>query len=463
MAVKDAPDPGQSPQSPEASGPRGRIQPAAENFLTVAELSRRKFFGKALAAIGAAAAAGTVTPSAAETAKQAVQEGLEKNLPPNVPEWSKILGAPILTHPYGLPSPYEKNIVRRESPGLTRTQHSSVGFTPLQNLFGIITPSGLHFERHHAGAPDIDPRQHRLMINGFVKRPLLLTMEDVLRFPSVSRIHFIECGANTGMEWGNVAVPTVQYSHGMLSCSEWTGVPLSVLLEEAGYDAKRAKFILGEGSDGAGLTRTIPIELALDDVMVAYGQNGEMLRPENGYPLRLLVPGVQGVSSVKWLRRIEVGDQPWNTREESLHYVDLMPSGLQRQYTWIQEAKSVITSPSGGQRLLDKGYYEITGLAWSGRGKVKRVDVSTDGGRNWRTARLQEPVLTKALTRFRIDWRWDGSPALLQSRVMDETGYVQPSYNQLRAVRGKKSIYHNNAIQTWRVAESGEVSNVQVS
>ncbi|HSP78461.1 MAG TPA: sulfite dehydrogenase, partial [Myxococcaceae bacterium] len=404
-----------------------------------------------------------VNASAAEAARQAVKEGLDKNLPPDVPEWSRILGGPVLVHPYGQPSPYEKNVQRRESPGLTTTPHSSVGFTPLQNLFGIITPSGLHFERHHAGVPDIDPHQHRLMINGLVKRPLLFTMEELLRFPSESRLHFIECGANSALEWGNVAVPTVQYTHGMLGCSEWTGVPLSVLLEEAGYDKKRARFILAEGSDGAGLTRTIPIEMALDDVMVAYGQNGEMLRPENGYPLRLLVPGVQGVSSVKWLRRLEVGDKPWNTREESLHYMDLMPDGTHRQYTWIQEAKSVITSPSGGQMLRGKGYYEITGLAWSGRGKVKRVDVSTDGGRNWRTARLQEPVLTKALTRFRLDWTWDGSPALLQSRVIDETGYVQPAMNQLREVRGKRSIYHNNAIQTWRVTASGEVSNVQVA
>jgi sulfane dehydrogenase subunit SoxC len=203
--------------------------------------------------------------------------------------------------------------------------------------------------------------------------------------------------------------------------------------------------------------------MALDDVIVAYGQNGEMVRPEQGYPLRLLVPGVQGVSSVKWLRRLKVGDAPWNTREESLHYVDLMPNGVHRQYTWIQEAKSVITSPSGGQVILDRGQHEITGLAWSGRGRVRRVDVSTDGGRNWRTARLQEPVLTKSLTRFRIDWTWDGGGALLQSRVIDETGYVQPTYRQLREVRGMRSIYHNNAIQTWRVDSSGEVSNVQIT
>ena len=385
-----------------------------------------------------------------------------KNLPPNVPEWSRTLGAPILASPYGVPSKFEANVRRRESPGLTRTPQSSVAFTPLQNLFGIITPSGLHFERHHAGMPDIDPHQHRLMMHGLVANPRIYTMDDIVRFPSVSRIHFIECGANTGMEWSRVAVPTVQYSHGMLSCSEWTGVLLATLLDEVGIDRAKARFILAEGADGASLTRTIPLANALDDVIVAYAQNGEMLRPEQGYPLRLVVPGIQGVSSVKWLRRIEVGDQPWNTREESLHYVDLMPNGIHRQYTWIQEAKSVITAPSGGQVLLDRGYHEITGLAWSGRGKIRRVDVATDGGRNWRTARLSEPVLTKALTRFRIDWSWDGNPALLQSRAIDDTGYVQPMIRQLRAVRGTRSIYHNNAIQTWRVDATGEVTNVQV-
>ncbi|NDP42001.1 MAG: sulfite dehydrogenase, partial [Aromatoleum sp.] len=394
---------------------------------------------------------------------RAVAQDLGANLPPNVPEWSRALGAPILANPYGMPSKYEANIERRASPGLTRTPHSSVSFTPLQNLFGIVTPSGLHFERHHAGIPEIDPHQHRLMIHGLVANARIFTMDDILRFPSVTRIHFIECAANTGMEWGNVAVPTVQYSHGMLGCSEWTGVALSTLLDECGVDRRRAKFVLAEGADGASLTRSIPIDRALDDAIVVYGQNGEMLRPEQGYPLRLLVPGVQGVSSVKWLRRRKVGDAPWNTREESLHYVDLMPNGIHRQYTWIQEAKSVITSPSGGQVILGRGQHEVTGLAWSGRGGVRRVDVSTDGGRNWRSAWLQEPVLTKALTRFRIDWTWNGGPALLQARVIDDTGYVQPTYRQLREVRGSRSIYHNNAIQTWRVEASGEVSNAQVT
>jgi sulfane dehydrogenase subunit SoxC len=301
------------------------------------------------------------------------------------------------------------------------------------------------------------------MVNGLVKTPKVFTIDDLMRLPSVSRFHFIECGANTGMEWGNVAVPTVQYTHGMLSCSQFTGVPLITLLEMAGADLKNGKFVLAEGADGSSMTRTIPMSLIRSgEVLVAYGQNGEMLRPENGYPLRLVAPGIQGVSWVKWLRRIEVGDQPFGTKDEVLHYVDLLPDGLHRQYTSIQECKSVITSPSGGQFLLDKGFYNVTGLAWSGRGKIKRVDVSFDGGRNWRTARLESPLLPKCLARFNIDWNWDGSPAILQSRAIDETDYVQPKIAQLRAVRGTRSIYHNNAIQSWKVADSGEVSNVQV-
>ncbi|MEQ1437922.1 sulfite dehydrogenase [Fontimonas sp. SYSU GA230001] len=425
----------------------GRIVPAPENFLSPMAKGRRRAL-KTLLGGGAAAAAGTAL-AAGESAL-------------GVPPWSKTLGKPVGANPYGLPSEFEKHVIRRESPGLTTTPQSSVVFTPLQNLFGIITPNGLHFERNHGGRPDIDPYQHRLMINGLVRQPKIYTMNDLMRFPSVSRIHFVECGANSAMEWANVSVPTVQYTHGMLSCAEWTGVMLSTLLDDCGFDKKKAKYILAEGADAASLTRTLPIEMALDDVLVAYGQNGEMIRPENGYPLRLLVPGVQGVSSVKWLRRLEVGDQPWSHREESLHYSDLMPGGMSRQYTWIQECKSVITSPSGGQKLLDKGYYPITGLAWSGRGRIKRVDVSTDGGRNWRTAELQDPILPKALTRFRIDWNWNGEPALLQSRAVDETGYVQPKMRQLREVRGTRSIYHNNAIQTWKVDPSGEVHNVQV-
>ena len=436
----------------------GRIRPAPESFIAPEELARanrgrRQFMAKALAAGAGAVGARAVADEHTADGDPAILK---------LPAHSTGLGQPVATTGYGMPSKWEQNLQRRQSPGLTQVGAASVSFCPLQGLFGIITPSGLHFERHHQGWWDVDPRQHRLMIHGLVKSPRVFTMDELLRLPSVSRIHFIECGANSGMEWNNVAVPTVQYTHGMLSCSEFTGVKLSTLLDMVGIDRAKAGYILAEGADGSSMTRTIAMERALDDVIVAWAMNGEMLRPENGYPLRLVVPGVQGVSWVKYLRRLEVGDQKFYAKDEVLHYVDMMPDGIHRQFTSIQEVKSVVTSPSGGQMLLDKGYHNVTGLAWSGRGKITRVDVSADGGRNWRQARIEGPVHSKALTRFNIDWVWQGEPAILQSRAVDETGHVQPQMNQLRAVRGTRSIYHNNAIQSWQVAENGEVSNVQV-
>ncbi|MFC5499958.1 sulfite dehydrogenase [Caenimonas terrae] len=442
----------------------GRLLKAPENFIdrngvakvfAEARSGRRDFIRGAFAA----AAAGLALP-AVQAQNVAPADGDPNIL--KLPEHSTSLGKPVASDGYGKPSKWESNVQRRPSPGLTQTTQASVSFAPLQSLFGIVTPSGLHFERHHQGWWDIDPSKHRFMVNGMVKTPKVFTMDELMRLPAVSRFHFIECGANTGMEWGNVAVPSCQYTHGMLSCSEFTGVPLITLLELAGADLSNGKFVLAEGGDGSSMTRTIPMSMVKSgEVLVAYGQNGEMLRPENGYPLRLVVPGVQGVSWVKYLRRIELGDKPYGTKDETIHYVDLMPDGQHRQYTSIQECKSVVTTPSGGQTLLDKGFYSVTGLAWSGRGKVKRVDVSVDGGRNWRTARLESPVMSKCLTRFSLDWVWDGKPAIIQSRAMDETGYVQPSYRELRAVRGSRSIYHNNAIQSWLVQESGEVKNVQ--
>lgn len=443
----------------------GKLQKAPENFLSrdfASELTeqgmddtRRGFLRNSFFGAVAAGVAATSLSSQAR-ASQGDPVILQKQV------WQTTLGQPVAAKPYGMPSKYEANLQRRESPGLTRVSAASVAFTPLQGLFGMITPSGLHFERHHQGWVDIDPAQHRLMINGLVKKDMVFTMEDLMRLPSVSRIHFIECGANTGMEWGNVAVPTVQYTHGMISCCEFTGIPLSLLLDMVGADFSKGKYVLAEGGDGSGMTRTIPMEIARDDVIVAWAMNGEMLRPENGYPLRLVVPGVQGVSSVKWLRRIEVGDMPYASKDEAVHYIDLMSDGMHRQYTSIQECKSVITTPSGGQQLLTTGFYNISGIAWSGRGKIKRVDVSVDGGRNWREARMEAPILSKALTRFNINWVWDGKPAILQSRAIDETGYVQPPIRMLREVRGTRSIYHNNAIQSWKVDTNGEVSNVQV-
>ncbi len=450
----------------------GRLLKAPENFIDAegvrtvfreAKTDRRDFVRGAFSA----ALAGAAVPAAFARASPAATDGGDPNIL-ELPAHSKGLGQPVVTDGYGKPSKFEANVQRRASPGLTQTTQSSVSFAPLQSLFGIVTPSGLHFERHHQGWWDVDPSRHRLMINGsdekLLKKPLVFSVDEIMRLPSVSRFHFIECGANTGMEWGNVAVPTCQYSHGMLSCSEFTGVPLKILLDMAGVDYKRGRYVLAEGADGSSMTRTVPMALIESgEVIVAYGQNGEMLRPEQGYPLRLVVPGVQGVSWVKYLRRIEVGDQPYGSKDEAIHYLDLQPGGLHRQYTSTQECKSVVTTPSGGQVLLDKGFYQISGLAWSGRGQVKRVDVSVDGGRNWKAARLQEPVMSKCLTRFSLDWAWHGKPALVQSRAVDDTNYVQPTYRQLRAVRGTRSIYHNNAIQSWLVQESGEVRNVQLS
>jgi sulfane dehydrogenase subunit SoxC len=444
----------------------GQLRLAPENFLSSDEIravssGRRDFLRSSLIA----AAAAMALPSVARAAQAA--SGDPAILEPQA--WATSVGQAVAVRPYGMPSQHESQLQRRELPGMSKASANSQSFTPLQALFGIITPSGLHYERHHQGWQDIDPNKHRLMITAsnpdFIQRPNVYTMDDLMRLPPVSRIHFLECGGNTATEWSSPLVPTVQYTHGLLSCSEFTGVPLRLLLEHCGVDFKKARYVLAEGADGASLTRTIPMELIESgEVFVAYGQNGEMLRPENGYPLRLIVPGAQGVSWVKWLRRIEVGDQPYATREESIHYVDLMPDGKLRQYSSMQECKSVITTPSGGQKLLTQGYFNITGLAWSGRGKIKRVDVSIDGGRNWRTARLEGPVQSKALTRFNIDWAWNGQGTLLQSRAIDEAGHIQPDYRQLRAVRGNGNpIYHNNAIQTWEVQPNGEVHNVQIN
>ena len=343
----------------------------------------------------------------------------------------------------------------------SRHRQAAGSRTPLQDLRGIITPSALHFERHHAGVPDIDPATHRLLIHGLVDRPLVLTMDDLKRLPSVSRIYLLECSGNSRALWGEATSATPQSTHGMTSCSEWIGVPLSLLLREAGVRPE-ASWLVAEGADACRMTRSVPLGKALDDTLVAFGQNGEALRPEQGYPLRLFVPGWEGNISIKWLRRIELVNRPYMTREETSKYTDLLPDGQARQFTFMMEAKSVITRPSGGQHLAGPGYHEISGIAWSGRGRVARVEVSVDGGRFWRRAELQEPVLPIAHTRFRFDWTWDGGEAVLQSRSVDETGYIQPTRDALIAARGVRSSYHNNAVQSWKVAPDGTVENVYV-
>jgi sulfane dehydrogenase subunit SoxC len=377
------------------------------------------------------------------------------NLPPNVPEWMKVPGDPMGSQPYGMPSPFEKNVVKNISKTLPQYLSAS-GRTPLQDLDGIITPNGLFYERHHAGVPTIDPAQHRLMLHGLVEGPMIFTMEDIRRFPSESHIYFLECSGNPGYKkpYGKTASDLV----GLLSCAEWTGVRLKLVLQEAGLRPE-AKWVVAEGADAAAMTRSIPIEKCLDDAMLVYSQNGERLRPQQGYPLRLLLPGFEGNMNIKWLRRLHVTSEPAYSREETSKYSDLMPDGTAREFTFYMEAKSIITRPSGGQRLPARGFYEISGIAWSGRGKIKRVDVSLDDGKSWQEAQLQEPILTRALTRFRLPWHWDGNPTVIQSRAMDETGYVQPTLAELIAVRGENYFYHNNAMWPWRVAANGEVTN----
>ncbi len=360
---------------------------------------------------------------------------------------TKVPGAPPSA--YGRRSPFEQ---------VGRLVRSAVSLTPHQALHGIITPNSLHFERHHNGVPTIDPAKHRLLVHGLVERPLIFTMDDLVRFPSTSRVVFIECSGNSAVEWAVPTGRTVQETHGLLSASEWTGVPLAAVLAEAGIKPEAA-WMLAEGSDAAAMTRSLPLPAVLEEALLCYAQNGEALRPEQGYPLRLVLPGWEGNTCIKWLRRLKLGTAPFMTREETSHYTDLMPDGTARQFTFVMEAKSVITSPSGGQRIRP-GFVEIRGLAWSGRGCITTVEVSTDGGHTWRPAQLQEPVLPKCLTRFRFPWRWQGADAILQSRCTDETGYVQPARADLLAVRGVNSVYHYNAVHSWRVARDGRVTNI---
>lgn len=363
-----------------------------------------------------------------------------------------LLGKPVSG--YGERSPFDT--AARALPD-TRTPENAASRTPLQDSCGILTPSSLHYERHHAGVPRIDPAQHRLLIHGMVDRPLIFTMDDIRRLPSISRIHFLECSGNSSSEWGEKPGRTAAQSHGLASCSEWTGVPLAVLLAEVGAQ-KNARWLIVEGADACKMQRSLPMEKAMQDALVAWGQNGEPLRPEQGFPLRLVIPGWEGNISVKWLRRIKAAEEPYMVRDETSHYTDLMPDGTARLFTFVMEAKSLITFPSGGQRLKSPGYCQISGLAWSGRGRITRVEVSTDAGRSWRDADLQEPRFPMAFTRFHLPWNWDGQEAVLQSRSTDESGYVQPTREALVAVRGLNSQYHFNGIKAWKIMADGSVN-----
>jgi len=377
--------------------------------------------------------------------------------PPAVPPWSTTPGPPA--DGYGERSRFEEH-VQRTANATAGAPGAGGSRTPLEQLEGIITPNALHFERHHNGVPDIDPAQHRLLIHGQVERPLLFDLESLSRYPLVSAIRFIECSGNSG-NLNNPEPPQQSAGglHGLVSCADWTGVPLGVLLDEAGVRPE-ARWIVAEGADAAAMSRSVPLEKALDDAVVALYQNGERLRPSNGYPMRLLLPGWEGNMNVKWLRRIQVTDQPAMTKDETSKYSDLGRDGRASLFTFPMQVKSVITSPSGGMTMQGAGLYQISGLAWSGEGRIRRVEISADGGASWAEAALTEPVLSKALTRFRLPWRWNGGPAVLMSRAVDETGAVQPTRAALLAERGTSYRYHYHAIQSWAVTGEGAISNV---
>jgi sulfane dehydrogenase subunit SoxC len=405
------------------------------------EQDRRKFLK------GAAALAATAVGAMRSAGGQSLGKS-EKEMP--------IPGPPAAVPPYGERSRFVTSVREGE-------------FAPLQDSIGIITPNSVHYVVDHSSPiPDIDPQEHRLLIHGMVERPLIFTVNEVKRMPSVSRVHFLQCAGSSYLPLGDrQRAVTVQQTHGKTSCSEWTGVPLSLLLQEAGVQ-KGASWLVAEGAEWKKHWISIPLEKGMDDALVAYGQNGEPVRRENGFPLRLLVPGWEGVRNVKWLRRIKVVDEPYMTKWESTVYTNLRSDGKARWFQFELEPNSVITFPSGGQRLPGRGFYEITGLAWSGGGAVRRVEVSTDGGRSWKGAQLQEPVHRMAHARFRFPWRWGGEEAVLLSRCTDEWGSVQPTKAELEKIWGVQPDYwlsttnriqHFNACQPWKVTREGSVQN----
>jgi sulfane dehydrogenase subunit SoxC len=418
-------------------------------------MSRRDFFRRS--ATLSAVAAGAIVP-------EMLSAGDDPAIMEEQP-WATALGDGVDKNLYGLPSPYEHNVTRRLAKLLqSGNWQASIAMTPIHELSGIITPNGLFFSRSHGGVAQIDPNEHRLMIHGLVEKPVVLTMDQIKRYPSVSRIHFIECPANDGPEWRGPQFNSLQFAKGMMSCAEWTGVYLKDILADIGLKPE-AKWMLAEGGDSSHMGRTLPVDKVLDDVMIVWGQNGEALRPEQGYPIRLLVPGWEGNLNVKWLARLEFSDKPWYAKEETAKYTGLLPSGKAIQHFYPLEVNSVITSPCPEKPWTDlkKGdWVEIEGLAWSGQGTIEGVDISFDGGKNWVEAKLKGLVLPKAWTRFSYYYRYEGKPLLLQSRARDNAGHVQPTIDQEVAAVGVESVYHRNAIMTWEVTEKGEVNNVQI-
>jgi len=405
--------------------------------------NRRTFLAQ-----GAAIAAGASSGMA-----QAAAQGLAGQ------PWERAYGTPF--EGYGQPSRFEQPVVRYPlKPYGELAPGTGASLSPIERLEGIITPSGLHSVRNHSGTPDIDPKQHEVLLHGLVARPLRFSMEALWSYPMLTRIHFIECAGNSVR---NLAPQPLQLPagaiHGNMSCSEWTGIPLRTLLEEAGLRPE-AKWLLAEGADSAHMSRSIPVDKALDDTLVALYQNGERLRPEQGYPVRLLLPGWEGNMNVKWLRRLKATAEPTHTKDETSKYTDLQPDGRALQFTFEMGVKSVITRPSSTMKLPRPGWYEITGLAWTGAGRIRRVEVSSDGGLSWSDAALTGEERPKAFVRFRLPWEWKGGDAVLQSRATDEKGQVQPSRKAWLARYAPANAYHNHSIVSWSVSADGSVKNV---
>ncbi len=419
--------------------------------------SRREFFKKtAVYSVGAVAAAQVLSP----VSLRADDPAIVGEAP-----WGTKLGDLVTKNPYGLPSPYEHNNVRRTTDLLSSgDMYASVSMCPIHESEGIITPNGLFFTRNHGGTAHVDPNEFRLMIHGKVKKEIVLTLDELKKYPSESRIYFIECPANGSTDWRGPQFNNLQFLKGMMSSAMWTGVMLKTILDDIGLEDD-AVWMLAEGSDNAGNPRTIPVEKALDDAMLVWGQNGEALRPEQGYPLRLLVPGWEGNLNTKWLKRLEFSDKPWHSKEETSKYTMLQKSGKAIQYFWVNEVNSVVTSPCPEKpwtELKIGDMVEIEGLAWSGQGTITGVDITFDGGNNWVEAKLKGLVLPKSWTRFSYITKWDGKPLLLASRATDDSGNIQPTIDEETSVIGVESVYHRNAIVTWEITEKGECNNVHI-
>jgi sulfane dehydrogenase subunit SoxC len=397
-----------------------------------------------LAGLGAAAGALSVA-RAAEPAAPA--EPLPRAAVPA--DATKVLGTPAL--PRSERSPFEDPKVAPSG------QVSGPSYSPIETFHGTITPTDLQFQRHHGGIAHIDPTKWKLLLHGLVDKPLVFTLDDLKRFPTVSRVMFLECSGNGRNAYRSPKPESnVQHLDGLISNLEWTGVPLSLLLREAGVKPEATWFV-AEGGDASVMARSVPIAKAWDDALVVFAANGEPLRPAHGYPARLFLPGWEANMSIKWLRRIELTDQPLMSKDETSKYTDPLPGDRARQFSFVCDCKSILTQPTWPTKLSGPGFWPISGLAWSGRGSVTRVEVSTDGGRSWTDAKLQGPVLPKAVTRFHHDWQWDGQPTRIQTRATDDTGYVQPSLAEFRKVRGLGTDFHFNPIRTWEVRADGQV------